>query len=73
MPDFVFAGVPRFFQVIQGKLDDHFPLVVFQTGSGTQTNMNCNEVISNRQGGEKEGGKKEASTAYVSFEHSCDF
>jgi len=35
-------------QVIQGKLDDHFPLVVFQTGSGTQTNMNCNEVISNR-------------------------
>ena len=35
-------------QVIEGKLDDHFPLVVFQTGSGTQTNMNCNEVISNR-------------------------
>ncbi|CAM9586943.1 unnamed protein product [Ectocarpus sp. 4 AP-2014] len=35
-------------EVIQGKLDDHFPLVVFQTGSGTQTNMNCNEVISNR-------------------------
>lgn len=35
-------------QVIQGKLDEHFPLMVFQTGSGTQTNMNCNEVISNR-------------------------
>ncbi|CBN75550.1 Fumarate hydratase (Fumarase) [Ectocarpus siliculosus] len=35
-------------EVIRGKLDDHFPLVVFQTGSGTQTNMNCNEVISNR-------------------------
>ena len=32
----------------RGKLDDHFPLVVFQTGSGTQTNMNANEVISNR-------------------------
>ncbi|ETV99892.1 fumarate hydratase, mitochondrial, variant [Aphanomyces invadans] len=34
--------------VINGKLDDHFPLVVFQTGSGTQSNMNTNEVISNR-------------------------
>ena len=35
-------------EVIDGKLDDHFPLVVWQTGSGTQTNMNFNEVISNR-------------------------
>ena len=35
-------------EVISGKLDDHFPLVVFQTGSGTQSNMNANEVISNR-------------------------
>ncbi len=35
-------------QVIDGELDDHFPLVVWQTGSGTQTNMNANEVISNR-------------------------
>ncbi|WP_337845600.1 class II fumarate hydratase [Thermus sp.] len=35
-------------EVAQGKLDDHFPLVVFQTGSGTQTNMNVNEVIANR-------------------------
>ena len=35
-------------EVIQGKLDDHFPLVVWQTGSGTQSNMNSNEVISNR-------------------------
>lgn len=35
-------------EVISGKLDAHFPLVVFQTGSGTQTNMNSNEVISNR-------------------------
>ncbi|HRA03947.1 MAG TPA: class II fumarate hydratase [Arachnia sp.] len=34
--------------VIAGRLDDHFPLVVFQTGSGTQSNMNSNEVISNR-------------------------
>ncbi len=35
-------------EVIEGKLDDHFPLVVWQTGSGTQTNMNVNEVIANR-------------------------
>ena len=48
-------------EVIDGKLDDHFPLVVWQTGSGTQTNMNTNEVISNRAieilGGET-GSKK---------------
>ncbi len=35
-------------EIVAGKLDDHFPLVVWQTGSGTQTNMNVNEVISNR-------------------------
>ncbi|HPN04752.1 MAG TPA: class II fumarate hydratase [Hyphomonadaceae bacterium] len=35
-------------EVIDGKLNDHFPLVVWQTGSGTQSNMNANEVISNR-------------------------
>ena len=35
-------------EIIKGKLDDHFPLKVWQTGSGTQTNMNVNEVISNR-------------------------
>ncbi len=35
-------------EVIDGRLDDHFPLVVFQTGSGTQSNMNANEVIANR-------------------------
>jgi fumarate hydratase class II len=48
-------------EVIEGKLDDHFPLRVWQTGSGTQTNMNANEVISNRAielaGGEM-GSKK---------------
>ena len=48
-------------EVIEGKLDDHFPLVVWQTGSGTQSNMNANEVISNRAiemlGGEM-GSKK---------------
>lgn len=35
-------------EVISGKLDSHFPLHIWQTGSGTQTNMNCNEVIANR-------------------------
>ncbi|MEO0387775.1 MAG: lyase family protein, partial [Pseudomonadota bacterium] len=35
-------------EVVAGKLDDNFPLVVWQTGSGTQSNMNANEVIANR-------------------------
>ncbi|XP_020408020.1 fumarate hydratase 1, mitochondrial [Zea mays] len=35
-------------EVAEGKLDDHFPLVIWQTGSGTQSNMNANEVIANR-------------------------
>jgi len=35
-------------EIVAGKLDDHFPLVIWQTGSGTHTNMNCNEVIANR-------------------------
>src|SRR5262245_57534190 len=48
-------------EVIAGKLDDHFPLYVWQTGSGTQSNMNANEVISNRAielAGGKLGSKK---------------
>ena len=44
-------------EIISGKLDEHFPLKVWQTGSGTQTNMNVNEVISNRAI-EILGGKK---------------
>jgi fumarate hydratase class II len=47
-------------EVVDGKLDDHFPLVVWQTGSGTQTNMNLNEVIAARANellGEKRGAK----------------
>src|SRR4051794_22599631 len=43
-------------EVINGLLNDHFPLVVWQTGSGTQTNMNMNEVIANRAI-EMSGGK----------------
>ena len=42
------AAVAAAQEVIDGKLDDHFPLVVWQTGSGTQSNMNANEVIANR-------------------------
>src|SRR3990167_10955056 len=48
-------------EVIEGKLDNEFPLHIWQTGSGTQTNMNCNEVISNRAieiAGGKMGSKK---------------
>ena len=52
-------------EVIEGKFNDNFPLVVYQTGSGTQSNMNANEVISNRAieilGGEK-GSKKNQFT-----------
>jgi fumarate hydratase, class II len=47
-------------EIVDGKLDDHFPLSVWQTGSGTQTNMNVNEVIASRANemlGGKRGGK----------------
>ena len=47
--------------VVQGKFDDEFPLVVWQTGSGTQSNMNMNEVLSNLANerlGDKRGSKK---------------
>ncbi len=47
-PDQVALIVRAADEVIDGRLDDHFPLFVWQTGSGTQTNMNANEVISNR-------------------------
>lgn len=47
-PDKVELIVKAAEEVIDGKLDDHFPLVAWQTGSGTQSNMNANEVISNR-------------------------
>lgn len=43
-----FYKFKSFLKVIEGKLNDHFPLSIWQTGSGTQTNMNVNEVISNR-------------------------
>lgn len=51
-------------EVISGKLDDHFPLVVWQTGSGTQSNMNSNEVISNRAI-EMLGGELGSKTLFI--------
>ncbi len=48
-------------EVMEGKLDEHFPLVVWQTGSGTQTNMNANEVIANRASELLTGSVKEHS------------
>jgi fumarate hydratase, class II len=55
-------------EVIDGKLDDHFPLVVWQTGSGTQTNMNLNEVIANRAN-ELLGGELGAKTPIHPNDH----
>src|SRR6478609_3722981 len=55
-------------EVIDGKLDDHFPLVVWQTGSGTQTNMNVNEVIANRAN-EMLGGKLGAKSPVHPNDH----
>jgi fumarate hydratase class II len=60
-PDLVTLITAAADEVIDGKLDDHFPLFVWQTGSGTQTNMNANEVISNRaieMAGGQMGSKK---------------
>src|SRR5687768_7085399 len=59
-------------EVAGGRLDDHFPLDIFQTGSGTSTNMNANEVISNRAiellGGEK-GSKKDRKSTRLNSSH----
>jgi fumarate hydratase class II len=55
-------------EVAEGRLDDHFPLVVWQTGSGTQTNMNVNEVIANRAN-ELLGGKPGAKSPVHPNDH----
>jgi fumarate hydratase class II len=55
-------------EIIAGELDDHFPLYVWQTGSGTQTNMNVNEVISNRAI-EIAGGKRGSKTPIHPNDH----
>ena len=54
--------------IIDGKLDDHFPLSVYQTGSGTQSNMNVNEVIANRAN-EQLGGKRGAKSPIHPNDH----
>jgi len=51
-------------EIIEGKLDDQFPLVIWQTGSGTHTNMNCNEVIANRSH-VLQGNKLGAGTLFI--------
>ena len=55
-------------EVVDGRLDDHFPLVVWQTGSGTQTNMNVNEVIAARAN-EMLGGKRGAKSPVHPNDH----
>src|SRR4051812_33030399 len=63
-------------EVISGKLNDHFPLRIWQTGSGTQTNMNANEVISNRaielSGGTLGGKKPIHPNDHVNFSQSSN-
>jgi fumarate hydratase, class II len=55
-------------EIVAGKLDDHFPLLVWQTGSGTQTNMNLNEVIANRAN-ERLGGALGSKTPIHPNDH----
>jgi fumarate hydratase class II len=62
-------------EVAEGKLDDHFPLVVWQTGSGTQSNMNANEVIANRAAeilGHKRGDKSVHPNDHVNRSQSSN-
>lgn len=62
-------------EIISGKLDDHFPLVIWQTGSGTQTNMNVNEVTANRclqKLGESLGSKKVHPNDHVNRSQSSN-
>src|SRR3546814_10301333 len=66
-------------EVIAGKLDDQFPLVIWQTGSGTQTNMNVNEVIAGRanealtgsRGGKSPVHPKDRKSTRLNSSHSC--
>lgn len=62
-------------EILQGNFDDHFPLVVWQTGSGTQTNMNVNEVIANRASeilGHERGSKYVHPNDHVNFGQSSN-
>jgi fumarate hydratase class II len=51
-------------EVAEGKLDDHFPLDIFQTGSGTSTNTNANEVIANRSA-QLSGNRSDRTTLFI--------
>ncbi len=59
-------------EIISGKLNDHFPLSVWQTGSGTQTNMNLNEVIANRANELLKGNEKRSSVKFVHPNDHCN-
>ena len=75
-PEIAEAIVRAADEVIDGKLDDHFPLVVWQTGSGTQTNMNTNEVIANRAieilGGERGSSRPVHPNDHVNLSQSSN-
>jgi fumarate hydratase class II len=58
-------------EVIAGTLDEEFPLLVWQTGSGTQTNMNMNEVLANRASELLGGGRGEARTVHPNDDVNC--
>ena len=58
-------------EILEGKLNEHFPLVVWQTGSGTQSNMNVNEVIANR-GNEVAGEKLLHPNDHVNMSQSSN-
>ncbi len=70
-PEVAQAIVSAAQEVIDGKLDDHFPLVVWQTGSGTQSNMNVNEVIANRANEQLGAGKGAKSPVHPNDHVNC--
>jgi fumarate hydratase class II len=74
-PSLAAAIVPAAQEVIDGKLDSHFVLDIFQTGSGTSTNMNANEVIANRASellGGSRGSRKVHANDHVNFGQSSN-
>src|SRR5258705_5240680 len=74
-PSIAAAIVQAAQEVIDGKLDSHFVLDIFQTGSGTSTNMNANEVIANRASellGDSRGSRKVHANDHVNFWQSSN-
>lgn len=70
-PEIAQAIVSAAQEVIDGKFDDHFPLVVWQTGSGTQSNMNVNEVIANRANERLGAGRGAKSPVHPNDHVNC--